>query len=278
MIFNKLFTCPTTLSFWVHRKLKDIEVLLMHRAFKQSPGTVGFDLILVIGIENATVSVFHLYFGNLQMHSWLICVWLTSLLQWHWLQIVAQFCLLLAKAFTYPTFFVFWPCFIHLVQCFSLLYYRVIVDIFMFHSFSIPFTTELCASWRQEPCLIDYCITYVEGRAQNQRGHWINILLMELKSSFLVLDISSNKISFQVIFIVRLVFLTVKQRIVWDLGGRDVQATQPIKRRKVGIIVSPVELSLVGTYYLQLTGPYSQGAPYTYNMKNKVSALKGLVF
>lgn len=58
MISTKLFPCPDTLWFLLQRKFKDTEVLLMHEAFKQSLGTPGLDLILLTGIENATVSVF----------------------------------------------------------------------------------------------------------------------------------------------------------------------------------------------------------------------------
>ena len=181
------------------------------------------------------VLVFYFHSRNIQMYS---CVWLISLLQWCWLQIIVHVCLFLAKAFTYSISFVFWPPSAALGQHLSLLYKRVIVEILMLHSLSTPSPTKLCASWGKEPCHIDYCVTYGEVMAWNQSGHGVNILLMKLK--IMVLDISSNKICFQVIFIIRLVFLIVKQRIIWNFGGTYLEAmlvaTRPVRRRKVGIV------------------------------------------
>lgn len=163
---------------------------------------------------------FHFHSGNLQMHSGLVCVWFMSLLQWCWLQIVVQACLFLAKAFTDPTVFVFWPPFASSGQHFSLLYKGVVVEIFRFYSFSFPFPPGCVFLEDKFPVLLTTVSHVLREGVQNQRGHWISICLMELKSSFSGSRYMQQQNTFQVSFIIRLIFEIVTQRIVWDLGGR----------------------------------------------------------
>lgn len=64
-------------------------------------------------------------------------------------------------------------------------------------------------------------------------------------------------------------------RLRWNIPP-SYASSYPIRRRKVGIVVSSVELSLVGSYSSQLTGPYSQGVPCAHSIKENVPASKSL--
>lgn len=88
------------------KKVQGHRVLLMHEAFKQSLGTPGLDLILLTGIENATVSVFPFPFRKPPDALWvslcMIYVFSTVMLASN-----RSPCLFLGKAFTDPSFLVF---------------------------------------------------------------------------------------------------------------------------------------------------------------------------